>query len=69
MEEFEKEQRRKCRVEKKLHEMTIEVQEKVVEQTEDTYHDIVEFAQNYFNNHEKYVDGKYLNFQTGAGYT
>lgn len=38
--------------------MTVEKQEKVVEQTEEIYHDIVEFAQNCFNNHEKFTDGK-----------
>lgn len=58
LEEFEKEQRRKCRVEKKLQEMVVEKQEKTVEQTEEVYHDIVEFAQNYFNTHEKCADGE-----------
>jgi len=58
LEDFEKEQRRKVRVEKKLQEMTVEKQERVIEQTEETHHDIVEFAQNFFNTHEKCPDGK-----------
>jgi hypothetical protein len=46
-------------VEKKLHEMTVEKQEKVMieQQTEETHHDIMEYAQNYFNTHEKCADG------------
>lgn len=58
LEEFEKEQRRRVRVEKKLQEMVVEKQEKIVEQSEEIHHDIVEFAQKYFNSHEKCLDGR-----------
>lgn len=58
LEDLEKEQRRKCRVEKKIQELNVEKQERIVEQAEEQYHDIVEFAQNYFNSHEKFVDGR-----------
>lgn len=51
----EREQRRKFRVEKKLQEME-ELQDKD-HSTEEQYHDIVEFAQNYFNTHEKSPEG------------
>ena len=52
----EKEQRRKFRVERKLQELE-ELQDNK-ENIDDTYHDIVEFAQNYFNSHERSPDGK-----------
>ncbi|KAG8231152.1 hypothetical protein J437_LFUL011821, partial [Ladona fulva] len=51
----EKEQRRKFRVERKLQELE-ELQDNK-ENVDDTYHDIVEFAQNYFNSHERSPDG------------
>ncbi|XP_014299104.1 myosin-I heavy chain isoform X1 [Microplitis demolitor] len=50
----EREQRRKFRVERKL--MELEEKKEPVE-TEVTYHDIVEFAQNYFNSHERSPEG------------
>ncbi|KAF5280393.1 hypothetical protein FQR65_LT03202 [Abscondita terminalis] len=51
----EREQRRKHRVEKKLQELN-DIREK--ESTvEETYHDMVEFAQNYFNSHERSPEG------------
>lgn len=49
----EREQRRKCRIERKLQEM----EDKKEQDSEATYHDIVEFAQNYFNNHERSPEG------------
>ncbi|KAL1129897.1 hypothetical protein AAG570_012841 [Ranatra chinensis] len=52
----DREQRRKYRVEKKLQEME-EMQEKCIDPLQDTYHDIVEFAQNYFNSHERTPEG------------
>ncbi|KAB0803532.1 hypothetical protein PPYR_00502 [Photinus pyralis] len=51
----EREQRRKHRVEKKLQELN-DIREKE-NTTEDTYHDMVEFAQNYFNAHERSPEG------------
>ncbi|KAF7991609.1 hypothetical protein HCN44_008980 [Aphidius gifuensis] len=50
----EREQRRKTRVEKKLQEL--EDKKESIE-PEILYHDIVEFAQNYFNSHEKSPEG------------
>ncbi|XP_074104086.1 unconventional myosin 81F isoform X2 [Cotesia typhae] len=50
----EREQRRKFRVERKL--MELEEKKEPVE-NEVTYHDIVEFAQNYFNSHERSPEG------------
>lgn len=50
---FEKEQRRKFRVERKLQELE---EKKEVPESE-MYHDIVEFATNYFNNHERSPEG------------
>lgn len=51
----EREQRRKFRVEKKIQEFNeTKEQEK---QVDETYHDIVEFAQNYFNSHERSPEG------------
>ncbi|KAK1133011.1 hypothetical protein K0M31_014375 [Melipona bicolor] len=49
----EREQRRKCRVERKLQEL----EDKKEVDNEVTYHDIVEFAQNYFNSHERSPEG------------
>lgn len=49
----EREQRRKCRVERKLQEL----EDKKEQDIEATYHDIVEFAQNYFNSHERSPEG------------
>lgn len=54
-EDIERDQRRKFRVEKKLQEFN-ETKE-LEKTTEETYHDIMEFAQNYFNNHEKSPEG------------
>lgn len=45
-------------MEKKLQEMVVEKQEKIDEHLEEIHHDIVEFAQKYFNTHEKCLDGK-----------
>ena len=50
----EREQRRKFRVERKLQELE---EKKEMPEPEVTYHDIVEFAQNYFNSHEKSPEG------------
>ncbi|XP_034937659.1 myosin-I heavy chain isoform X2 [Chelonus insularis] len=50
----EREQRRKFRVERKL--LELEEKKEPIEQ-EVTYHDIVEFAQNYFNSHERSPEG------------
>lgn len=52
-EPVEREQRRKCRVERKLQEL----EDKKEQEPEATYHDIVEFAQNYFNSHERSPEG------------
>ena len=53
----ERDQRRKFRVEKKLLEME-NIQEKLnVEPLHDNYHDILEFAENYFNAHERSPEG------------
>lgn len=49
----QREQRRKCRVERKLQEL----EDKKEQDIEATYHDIVEFAQNYFNSHERSPEG------------
>ncbi|GFG30755.1 hypothetical protein Cfor_00160, partial [Coptotermes formosanus] len=56
--EPEREQRRKFRVEKKLQELE-ELQDKEAASAalDDTYHDIVEFAHNYFNSHERSPEG------------
>lgn len=52
---YEREQRRKYRVEKKLQELN-ETQEKE-QQSDDTYYDMLEYAENYFNTHEKSPEG------------
>lgn len=54
-EDLEREQRRKFRVDKKLQELA-ETKE-LEKPSEETYHDIMEFAQNYFNNHERSPEG------------
>lgn len=54
-EEIEREQRRKYRIEKKLQEFK---ETKELEKTvEEAYHDILEFAENYFNQHERSPEG------------
>ncbi|XP_063222592.1 myosin-I heavy chain isoform X2 [Bacillus rossius redtenbacheri] len=53
-EDPEREQRRKFRVERKLQELEEQDKEALLD---DTYHDIVEFAQNYFNPHERSPEG------------
>lgn len=60
-EDPEKEQRRKFRVEKKLQELEEEgkEKEKASHDIDDTYHDIVEFAHNFFNSHERSPEGKF----------
>ncbi|XP_011312427.1 myosin-VIIa isoform X2 [Fopius arisanus] len=50
----EREQRRKFRVERKLQELE---EKKEPVENEVLYHDIVEFAQNYFNSHERSPEG------------
>ncbi|XP_017776835.1 PREDICTED: myosin-I heavy chain isoform X2 [Nicrophorus vespilloides] len=50
----EREQRRKFRVEKKLQELTEQEKEAVVE---DVYHDMLEFAENFYNSHERSPEG------------
>lgn len=58
----EREQRRKFRIEKKLQEMQqIDLTEKENEVVkEDTFYDILEFADNYFNNHERSPEGSIM---------
>ncbi|XP_023721880.1 myosin-I heavy chain isoform X2 [Cryptotermes secundus] len=56
--EPEREQRRKFRVEKKLQELEeLQDKEAAAAALDDTYHDIVEFAHNYFNSHERSPEG------------
>ncbi|KAJ4450490.1 hypothetical protein ANN_01915 [Periplaneta americana] len=56
--EPEREQRRKYRVEKKLQELEeLQDKEAAAAALDDTYHDIVEFAHNYFNSHERSPEG------------
>lgn len=54
MNNVEREQRRKFRVEKKLQELETTEKENG---TEEIYYDMVEFAQNYFNAHERSPEG------------
>lgn len=58
----EREQRRKFRIEKKLQEMQqIDLTEKENEVVkEDVFFDILEFADNYFNNHERTPEGSIM---------
>ncbi|XP_025423592.1 myosin-I heavy chain isoform X3 [Sipha flava] len=57
VEDVERDQRRKFRVEKKLLEME-NIQEKMnTDPLQDNYHDILEFAENYFNAHERSPEG------------
>lgn len=58
----EREQRRKFRIEKKLQEMQqIDLTEKENEVVkEDVFYDILEFADNYFNNHERSPEGSIM---------
>lgn len=51
----DREQRRKFRVEKKLQELT-EHQEKEVS-LDEIYHDMLEFAENFYNSHERSPEG------------
>lgn len=52
-------------MEKKLQELE-EMQDKeaATAALDDTYHDIVEFAHNYFNSHERSPEGKFVNSST-----
>lgn len=52
----EREQRRKFRVEKKLQELS-ENNEKEAANAEEIFFDMVEFANNYFNSHERSPEG------------
>lgn len=54
---LEREQRRKFRVEKKLQEFNDTSNEKEMTNGEESHHDMVEFANNYFNSHEKSPEG------------
>jgi len=54
----EKDQRRRFRVERKLQELEEDQEAPRVPATvDDSYHDIVEFAHNYFNSHERSPEG------------
>lgn len=52
----ERETRRRFRVERKLQEMQQQQEDNILEHP-DVHHDIVEFAHNYFNNHERSPEG------------
>lgn len=52
----EREMRRKIRVDKKLQELT-DNNEKESSNSEDIFHDMIEFANSYFNSHEKSPEG------------
>ncbi|XP_050438352.1 myosin-I heavy chain isoform X2 [Adelges cooleyi] len=56
-EDTERDQRRKFRVEKKLMEMENIQEKSVADPLQDNYHDILEFAENYFNAHERSPEG------------
>lgn len=61
MEDPEREQRRKFRVEKKLQEMEEHKEKnKNLDPLQEAYHDIVEYAQKYFNSHERTPEGKHF---------
>lgn len=66
---FEREQRRKHRVEKKLQEMQSDHidREKEQHQRDDIYHDILEFAENFFNTHERSPEGTIMATLTRKG--
>lgn len=66
---FEREQRRKHRVEKKLQEMQSDHidREKEQHQRDDVHHDILEFAENYFNTHERSPEGTIMATLTRKG--
>jgi len=52
-------------VEKKLQELEeLQDKEAATAALDDTYHDIVEFAHNYFNSHERSPEGKLVNSST-----
>jgi hypothetical protein len=66
---LEREQRRKYRVEKKLQEMqqSDNVDREKEQLTRDEYHDILEFAENYFNTHERSPEGTIMATLTRKG--
>lgn len=66
---FEREQRRKHRVEKKLQEMQSDQFDREKDQfnREDAYHDILEFAENFFNTHERSPEGTIMATLTRKG--
>lgn len=57
----DREQRRKFRVEKKLQEMN------KVESSNDSSYNILDFAENFFNSHERLVDGTLMSTITRKG--
>lgn len=65
IEDPEREQRRKYRVEKKLQEME-EHKERNLDPLQDAYHDIVEYAQKHFNSHERTPEGRSFEFTITA---
>lgn len=66
---MEREQRRKYRVEKKLQEMqqSDNVEREKEHTREELYHDILEFAENYFNTHERSPEGTIMATLTRKG--
>lgn len=66
---YEREQRRKHRVEKKLQEMQTDQFDREKDQfhREDAYHDILEFAENFFNTHERSPEGTIMATLTRKG--
>lgn len=66
---YEREQRRKHRVEKKLQEMQSDQFDREKDQfhREDAYHDILEFAENFFNTHERSPEGTIMATLTRKG--
>ncbi|XP_055613546.1 myosin-I heavy chain [Uranotaenia lowii] len=65
----EREQRRKYRVEKKLQEMQqMDINEQEKETTKvDMYHDLLEFAESYYNTHERSPEGTIMATLTRKG--
>lgn len=65
----EREQRRKYRVEKKLQEMQqMDITEREKELLrDDVYHDILEFAESYYNTHERSPEGTIMATLTRKG--